>query len=297
MYQVERNIINMPLPSFFWPNKAKLAVSLVVNIEEGAEEMVSDGDRAPDPVDELQVIMRKGRNLGNESNYQYGINAGADRVLQILKKYQARATFTAAALALERAPQLGKKLVQEGHEICAHGYRWAHQHWMKEDKEREFIRMATESLEKTVGTRPTGWLSRYVLTENTRRLLIEEGYKYHMDDYSDDVPWWDTINNKSIIISPYALDTNDMKMWLAPSYTPDQWEKYLIDTFDQLYAESTQTRNKIMSVGVHLRIIGRPGRIKAFENFISYAANHEGNWFASRNEIADSYASQVPYPS
>ena len=297
MSQVERNITNMSLPSFCWPKKAKLAVSLVVNIEEGAEEMVADGDRAPDPVDELQVVMSKGRNLGNESNYQYGINAGAQRVLTLLEKHQAKATFTAAALALERAPQLAQLIVNQGHEICAHGYRWAHQHWMKEDKEREFIRMATGSIEKTTGTRPTGWLSRYVLTENTRRILTEEGYKYHMDDYSDDIPKWDTINNKSIIISPYALDTNDMKMWLAPSYTPSQWEKYLVDTFDQLYAECLQTPNKIMSVGVHLRIVGRPGRIKAFENFIAYAANHQGTWFATRNEIADSYASQVPSPS
>jgi allantoinase len=286
----------MATPEFSWPHGIRLAVSVVVNVEEGAEESIVDGDRAPEPVDELQVVMSKGRNFGNESNYDYGIRAGAPRVLNLLRDYGVTATFTAAALALERAPDLAKEIVADGHEICAHGYRWAHQHWMKEDMERDFIRKAAESIDKTCGKRPAGWLSRYVLTENTRRLLVEEGYTYHMDDYSDDVPRWDVVDGKPILISPYALDTNDMKMWMDASYTPDQWEKYLIDTFDWLYAECADSPNKMMSLGVHLRIVGRPGRMKAFENFLAHAAARDKVWFATRQEIADAYAAQVPAP-
>lgn len=286
----------MATPEFSWPHDMRLAVSVVVNVEEGAEESIADGDRAPEPVDELQVVMSKGRNFGNESNYDYGIRAGAPRVLNLLRDYGVTATFTAAALALERAPDLAKEIVADGHEICAHGYRWAHQHWMKEDMERDFIRKAAESIDKTCGKRPAGWLSRYVLTENTRRLLVEEGYTYHMDDYSDDVPRWDIVDGKPILISPYALDTNDMKMWMDASYTPDQWEKYLIDTFDWLYAECADSPNKMMSLGVHLRIVGRPGRMKAFENFLAHAAARDKVWFATRQEIADAYAAQVPAP-
>ena len=286
----------MATPEFSWPHGIRLAVSVVVNVEEGAEESIADGDRAPEPVDELQVVMSKGRNFGNESNYDYGIRAGAPRVLNLLRDYGVTATFTAAALALERAPDLAKEIVADGHEICAHGYRWAHQHWMKEDMERDFIRKAAESIDKTCGKRPAGWLSRYVLTENTRRLLVEEGYTYHMDDYSDDVPRWDVVDGKPILISPYALDTNDMKMWMDASYTPDQWEKYLIDTFDWLYAECADSPNKMMSLGVHLRIVGRPGRMKAFENFLAHAGARDKVWFATRQEIADAYAAQVPAP-
>ena len=281
---------------FSWPDDKRIAVSLVVNVEEGAEESIADGDRAPEPVDELQVIMSKGRNFGNESNYQYGIRAGAPRVMRLLRDYGVTATFTAAALALERAPGLAKEIIADGHEVCAHGHRWSHQHWMKEDMERDFIRNAANSIEKTCGIRPSGWLSRYVLTENTRRLLAEEGYTYHMDDYSDDTPRWDVVDGKPILISPYALDTNDMKMWMDPAYTPDQWEKYLIDTFDWLYAECANSPNKMMSAGVHLRIIGRPGRMKALENFLAYATAKDEVWFATRKQIADAYAAQVPAP-
>lgn len=281
---------------FKWPDGKRIAVSVVVNVEEGAEESIADGDRAPEPVDELQVVMSKGRNLGNESNYQYGIRAGAPRVMKLLRDYKVNATFTAAALALERAPELAKEIVADGHEICAHGYRWAHQHWMKEDMERDFIRKAWQSIEKTCGKRPDGWLSRYVLTENTRRLLVEEGYSYHMDDYSDDTPRWDVVDGKPILISPYALDTNDMKFWMDPSYTPDQWERYLIDTFEWLYEECADGPSKMMSLGVHLRIVGRPGRIKAFKNFLAHAAQKPDVWFATRKQIADAYAAQVPAP-
>lgn len=216
-----------------WPGGARLAMSFVVNVEEGSEMTVADGDRGPEVVDELGVALKKAvRNYGNESNYQYGIKAGAPRVMTLLEGHGITATFTAAALSLERAPTLTTRIVAGGHEVCSHGWRWVHQFHMDEDAERDFIRKAVASIETTTGTRPHGWLSRYLLTPNTRRLLIEEGFSYHMDDYSDDLPFWDHVDGRPILIVPYALDSNDMKMWTAPSLTPADWCQYAIDTFD-----------------------------------------------------------------
>lgn len=276
--------------SWRWPNDARLALSLVVNVEEGAEQNLADGDRGPEPVDELGVMLKKPvRNYGNETNYAYGINEGAPRVLQLLKKYGMHATFTAAAVALERAPQVAQGIVADGHEVCAHGHRWAFQLGMDEARERQFIRDATSSIERTTGRRPVGWLSRYLHTGETRRLLVEEGYAYHMDDFSRDEPFMDRSHARPIVVLPYALDTNDMKMWNAPAIMPRDWLQYLRDSFDWLYAESA-TRPRMMSVGVHLRIIGRPGRIGAFEAFLRYAASVKGVWIARRSDIAAHYA-------
>lgn len=287
----------MDVPIYPWPNRAQLAVSIVVNVEEGAEATIADGDRAPEPVDELGITLKRAmRNYGNESNYQYGIKAGAPRVMRTLQTREITATFTAAALALERAPDLARQIVAGGHEVCAHGYRWVHQFHMSEEDERAFIRRAVASIQATTGTRPYGWLSRYLLTEHTRRLLSEEGFTYHMDDYSDDAPFWDSRNGKPIVILPYALDNNDMKFWTAPALTPAQWLEYAIDTFEVLYDEGA-SQPRMMSLGVHLRIIGRPGRIRVFERFLDHVQRKPNVWFATRKQIADHFAVQVPAPT
>ncbi len=208
----------------------------------------------------------------------------------MLDKYDIRCTWTTCALSLERAPHIAKYIHERKHEACSHGYRWVHQFRFNEDEEREFIKNATESIKKTTGTRPFGWLSRYLLTENTRKLLIEEGYKYHMDDYSDDIPFWS--NDKKIVILPYAIDTNDMKFWTDPALTPDQWLKYAKDTFDCLYSEGSRGIQKYMSLGLHLRIIGRPGRIGAFEDFLKYIRAKKDVWIGTRYEIAKLFAEQ-----
>ena len=278
--------------SYTWPGGARLALSLVVNVEEGAEFNVLDGDRGPEPVDELGITLKKPvRNFGNESNYAYGIHEGAPRVLALLARQGMPATFTAAAVALERAPQLASAIMQAGHEVCAHGYRWAHQLGMTEEQEREFIRKATASIERSTGVRPVGWLSRYLHTGETRRLLSEEGYLYHMDDYSRDEPFFDRSLAKPMVVLPYALDSNDMKMWNAPSLTPRAWCEYAIDTFDWLLKES-EARPRMMSLGVHLRIIGRPGRIGALERFLQHVAKHADQkvWVARRRDIASHFA-------
>jgi len=281
-----------------WPNDARLAMSIVVNVEEGSEYSVKDGDKGMEPVDELMVHLKKPmRNYGNESNYQYGINEGGPRIIKLLDDYNIRATWTAAALCLERAPYLAEAIARRGDETCSHGYRWVHQFRMNEDEERQFIRDAVTSIEKTTGKRPLGWLSRYLLTENTRRLLQEEGFLYHMDDYSADAPFWDSVNgsDEPMVIVPYALDSNDMKMWVAPSYTPEAWLKYAKDTFDVLYEEGAD-QPRMMSLGLHLRIIGRPGRIWALKEFFEYVKSKPGVWFATRQDIAEHFQANIAKP-
>ena len=278
-----------------WPGDAKVALSVVVNVEEGAEGSILDGDKGMEPVDELGIFVKGPlRNFGNESNYQYGIKAGFPRVSKLLDKYDIKATWTTCALALERAPQIAAYIRDRGHEACSHGWRWQAQHRMDEAQEREYIRKAVTSIKKTTGTRPYGWLSRYLHTENTRRLLAEEGFTYHMDDFSDDMPFWEEVAGKPFVIMPYAVDSNDMKFWTDPALTPDQWLKYATDTFDWLYQEGAAGEPKIMSLGLHLRVIGRPGRIGAFEAFLKHVRARQGVWVATRLEMAQSFAEQHP---
>ncbi|GFE80442.1 chitin deacetylase [Steroidobacter agaridevorans] len=280
-----------------WPNGAKLALSIVVNVEEGSEMTVARGDKGMEPVDELGIHLKMPiRNYGNESNYLYGIKAGAPRIVKLLRNYGVKASWTVAALSLENHPEIAKAIAELGHEPVSHGWRWIHQFKMNEADEREFIRKAVASIQKTVGVRPMGWLSRYLHTDNTRRLLIEEGFSYHMDDYSGDVPFWDrtTVPGKPIAIVPYQLDTNDMKMWIDPAMSPTQWLDYARQCFDQLYREGEAGFPKMMSLGLHLRIIGRPGRIWALEEFLKYATAKRDVWITTRQEIAQHFAKVSP---
>ncbi len=281
-----------------WPGDAQLALSVVVNVEEGAEMSLRDGDKGPEPVDELGVALKLPiRNFANESNYEYGIRAGWPRVRDALARHGITATFTAAALALERAPEIGRAIAEGGHEACSHGWRWIHQFSYDEAREREFVRKAADSIARTTGARPVGWLSRYLHSPRLRRTLAEEGFLYHMDDFSDDVPRWDVVETdqgpRAVVVMPYALDSNDMKFWLAPGYTPAQWLEYAVETFDVLHEEG----GKMMSLGVHLRIIGRPGRIRAFERFLQHARSRPGTWIATREAIARRFAAQFSPPA
>jgi peptidoglycan/xylan/chitin deacetylase (PgdA/CDA1 family) len=285
--------------TYRWPNGAGLALSLVINVEEGAEQNIDDGDAFPEPVDELQAVPRKAIRAGAAaSNYRYGLNEGAPRMLRLLDHFRLPATWTAAGLALLRSTELAQAITARGDEICSHGYRWIPQFEMTEEQERLFIRKAAESILQASGQRPTGWLSRYLYTDNTRRLLLEEGYRYHMDDFSADAPFWDQVTmadgtQQTLAIIPYALDTNDMKFWLDPGYSPADWLDYAIATLDWLIEEA-EAQPRMMSVGTHLRIIGRPGRIGAFKAFLDYATAKPGLWFATRSQIAGHFAASVP---
>ena len=277
-----------------WPDGKRLAVSIVVNVEEGSEYSLAEGDAITEPVDELGVALKKPiRNYGNESNYRYGLGPGFRRIAALLDEYAIPATFTAAALSLERAPHIARYIADGPHEPCSHGWRWIHQFRLDETEERDFIRKAADSIEATTGKRPVGWLSRYLHTEHTRRLLAEEGFAYHMDDYSGDSPFWDTSCGRPMVILPYALDSNDMKFWIDPSLTPRQWLQYAVDTFDWLYQERAP-QPQYMSLGLHLRIIGRPGRIAALQAFFRHVRSHKDVWIATREQIAAHFARQVP---
>jgi allantoinase len=280
-----------------WPNGAKMALSVVVNVEEGSEQTVARGDRGMEPVDELGIFIKAPiRNYANESNYLYGIKAGAPRIVKLLKQYDIMASWTVAAMSLETHPEIAQAIVELGHEPVSHGWRWVHQFRFDEEKERAFIARAVDSIEKSCGVRPYGWLSRYMLTDNTRRLLIEAGFAYHMDDYSGDIPFWDreTVPGKPIAIVPYQLDNNDMKMWTDPAMTPHQWLDYAKANFDQIYREGLAGNPKMMSLGLHLRIIGRPGRLWALEEFFRHVRAHEGIWIATRHQIAQHLATVDP---
>ncbi|CAM3651784.1 polysaccharide deacetylase family protein [Litorimonas haliclonae] len=292
--------MNEPAPkNFTWPNGAKLALSLVVNVEEGAEKSILQGDRGPEPVDELKASPRKEMRVhGNESNYQYGINRGAPRILKLLNSAKVPATWTACAQALEKAPWLAEAIAERGDEPCSHGYRWLFTAFMSEEEERDFIAKGTKSIKETTGRRPVGYLSRYLHTDNIRRSLVKEDYLYHMDDYSDDFPYWDQVDmgdgtTKPLIVLPYAIDSNDMKFWIDPSFTAEMWLDYAKRTFDVLLAEAEEEGARMMSLGLHLRIIGRPGRIWAFEEFLDYVTNRDDVWIARREDIATHFAEQV----
>jgi len=278
-----------------WPKDARLALSIVVNVEEGSERSLLRGDKGMEAVDELGMFLKDPiRNYSNESNYQFGINVGGPRVLALLAQYGMTSTWTVCGQALEAAPDLARAITAQGHEACSHGYRWQFQHRMDEAQERAFILKAADSIEATTGQRPKGWLSRYFATDNTRRLLAEEGFVYHMDDFSDEVPFWDAPDGKPIIVLPYQLDTNDMKMWPHPGYTARDWLDYAIDSFDLLHREG-ETTPRMMSLGVHLRIIGRPGRAAAFERFLQHVQSKAGVWVATRLAIAEHFAKVQPF--
>jgi peptidoglycan/xylan/chitin deacetylase (PgdA/CDA1 family) len=278
--------------SLAWPNGARVAVSLVVNVEEGSERSVSRGDSGMEAVDELGMFFKGPvRNHANESNYRFGITAGAPRLLRLLADYGCASTWTVCGMSLEEAPDLARAISAAGHEACSHGYRWQFQYKMDEAQELDFIRRAVAAIEATTGQRPLGWLSRYLPSDNTRRLLAAEGFLYHMDDFSGEAPFWDAPAGTPIIVLPYQLDTNDMKMWSDPAYTARAWLDYVIDSFDLLYAEGAG----MLSVGVHLRIMGRPGRAQCFERLLRHITSKPDVWVATRLDIARHFAAQVPW--
>jgi peptidoglycan/xylan/chitin deacetylase (PgdA/CDA1 family) len=281
-----------------WKPGAPLAVSIVVNLEEGAEMSIERGDASMEPVDEFGMFSREpARNLVNESNYRYGLTQGAQRVARLLSDRALHATWTCAATALESAPHVARLIADGGHEVCAHGHRWIVQLKMDEDTERTFILAARDSIARSTGRAPSGWLSRYYTTLHTRRLLVDADFAYHMDDFSDDLPFWDRSHARPILVVPYQLDTNDMKMWAHPAYTPDHWLKYACDSLEWLLRESRERAEpRMMSLGVHLRIIGRPGRIWALERFLDRVLASDGACVLTRAEIAAACTS-IDHPS
>ncbi|MEL6788590.1 MAG: allantoinase PuuE [Cyanobacteria bacterium J06607_15] len=279
---------NPPHPK--WKGDAKIALQIVLNYEEGSEYSIPDGDETSEIY--LREVpgssMGKGmRDLQVESVYEYGSRAGFWRLMRLFQAKGIPVTIFGAALALERNPAAVEAIVEAGYDICCHGWRWIGYHLIDEAEEREHIQKAIASLKKLTGDRPLGWYCRYAPSLNTRRLIVEEGgFLYDSDAYNDDLPYWVEVAGKDHLVIPYTLDNNDMKYCVAPGFNNgNDFYTYLKDAFDVLYAEG-ETSPKMMSVGLHARLAGKPGRIAALARFIDYVQNHERVWICRRLDIA-----------
>jgi putative urate catabolism protein len=272
-----------------WPGGARLALSFVLNYEEGAENWVPDGDAGSESyLHEIIGVppLIGERNLNIESVYEYGSRAGFWRIHRLFGAHGMPLTVYAAGLALERNPDAARAMAEAGWEVASHGWRWFDYSIVPEDEEREHIRKVIEAGERLVGHRPVGWYCGR-MSRNTRRLIAEEGgFLYDSDDYSDDLPYWTEVEGKPYLILPYSLDNNDFKFLINNGFTSsDQFFTYLKDAFD-LMMEEGRTTPKMMSVGLHCRISGRPGRARALERFLDYVAGFPDAWVTTREQIA-----------
>ncbi|MGN6551164.1 MAG: allantoinase PuuE [Pararhizobium sp.] len=276
-------------PEGTWPNGAKLAVNVVVNYEEGSERSFAMGDGDQEPMTEWGAYPFPAsiRNLAMESMYEYGSRVGVWRVLDALGEAGIKATFFACAVAFEKNPEVAREVVRAGHEVCSHGYRWEEVFRLTREEEREHIRLALDSFEKTCGKRPVGWYCRYGPSVHTRELLVESGqFLYDSDAYNDDVPYTVAVGGREHLVLPYTCDVNDLRFWIAPGFiNADDFYRYLCESLDVLLAES-EGGLRMMSIGLHPRMIGRPGRIRSLSRFFDYARAKSGIWFATREEIA-----------
>ncbi len=287
---------NPPHPK--WPGDARIALQIVLNYEEGSEYSIPDGD------DTSEIYLRevpgssmgKGmRDLQVESVYEYGSRTGFWRLMRLFKAKDIQVTIFGAALALERNPAAAEAIVDAGYDICCHGWRWIGYHLLDEAEERKHIKKAVASLKKLTGDRPVGWYCRYAPSLNTRRLIVEEGgFLYDSDAYNDDLPYWVEVEAKPHLVIPYTLDNNDMKYCVAPGFNSgNDFYTYLKDAFDVLYTEG-ETAPKMMSVGLHARLAGKPGRIAALARFIDYVQSHDRVWICRRLDLAQHWLKHHP---
>lgn len=271
-----------------WPGGARLAVQVVLNYEEGGESCVLHGDAASETFlsDIVGAQAYAARHLSMESLYEYGSRAGVWRLLRLFKRFNVPVTIFAVADALKRYPDMAEAFLKHGHEIASHGLKWISYQDVDEATERAHIAEAVEIIAKLTGEKPLGWYTGRT-SPNTRRLIVEHGgFAYDADDYSDDLPFWTREHGAPHLVVPYTLDANDMRFATPQGFnTSEHFFTYLKDTFDVLYAEG-ETAPKMMSVGLHCRLAGRPGRFAAIERFLAYAIKHEDVWFARRVEIA-----------
>jgi allantoinase len=287
-------------PDARWPGDARLAVSFVLNYEEGAESTPLEGDPASEAflhevVGAPATIGR--RNLNTESMFEYGSRAGFWRIHRIFQRHELPLTVYAVGQALERNPEVARAMVAAGWEIASHGWRWIDYMKMPEEEEREHIRRAIEAIERVTGRRPVGWYTGRI-SGNTRRLVAEAGgFLYDSDSYADELPYWVDVEGTPVLIIPYTLDVNDFKFTLPNGFvTADDFFSYCKDSFDQLYEEG-RTSPRMMSVGLHCRVIGRPGRARGLDRFLTYIGEHEGVWVTTREAVARHWRQHHPPPA
>ncbi|WP_299377928.1 allantoinase PuuE [uncultured Kiloniella sp.] len=284
-------------PAVTWPGKARVAVQFVLNYEEGGENCVLHGDPASETfLSEIigAAAFEGARHMSMESIYEYGSRAGVWRILKLFRERNIPITLFAVAMAMERHPAVIEAAMKDGHEICSHGYRWINYHGMSREEEREHMQKAIEIQKRITGERPLGWYTGRT-SENTRALVAEEGgFIYDADDYSDDLPFWSRVVDKPHLVVPYTLDTNDMRFASAQGFnTGDHFFTYLKDAFDTLYEEGAE-EPKMMSIGLHCRLIGRPGRFAGLKKFVDYIQSHDHVWCARRIDIANHWIKNHP---
>ena len=280
-----------------WPGGARIAVSVVVNWEEGGEANILHGDPASEAAsnDVVNAAPRVGiRDLRTESMFEYGSRAGVWRLRRVLADRAIPATVFAVGMAVERSPGVVAALAADGHEICPHGYRWLDYSDVPADTERVHIARTVEAIRAVTGQRPLGWYTGRMSTR-TRGLLVEDGgFLYDSDDYSDDLPFWTRVAGTPHLVIPYSLDVNDMRFVGSPGFAHGgQFFWYARDTFDQLYEEGADLP-RMMSIGLHCRLSGRPGRARAVARLLDHIGSHEGVWFARRIDIAQHWIKQHP---
>ena len=271
-----------------WPNNAKLALQIVLNYEEGAENSVLHGDKHSETF--LSEIIGaqpiKGRHINMESLYEYGSKRGFWRIHELFQKKKIPLTIFGVAMALERNPEICKAIKDADYEIACHGWRWIDYQNISKSVEKKHMDLAIKTIKKIFGQRPLGWYTGRC-SPNTRDLVMNEGgFLYDSDSYSDDLPYFEKRNNKKQLIVPYTLDNNDMRFATNQGFNSgDQFYNYLKDSFDVLYKEG-ETNPKMMSVGLHCRIVGKPGRLKSLERFLDYVLEHKDVWICKRIDIA-----------
>ena len=288
---MNRNLIGYGrnYPKIEWPDGARIAVSIAVHFQEGAERTPLEGDRDPEPATEGIYAEPGRRDYFVESFWEYGPRRGFWRIADTLDRYDVKATFFCCGRALERNPQAAAEITARGHEPAGHGYRFLEAYDMTEAEEREQIRLCIEAVEATTGQRPVGWHSRGP-SERTLRLLADEGgFVYHSDAYGDDLPYFDEADGRRLLAVPYTLDVTDAKFWALNRFAgftrPDNFFNVMRGAFDRLYDEGAE-HPQMMSIGVHLRISGRPSRARQLDKFLAYARGFPGVWFARRVDIA-----------
>ena len=271
-----------------WPNNARIAVQIVLNYEEGAENCVLNGDKNSEIF--LSEIIGaqpvKGRHINMESLYEYGSRAGFWRLHKLFQEKKIPITVFGVGMALEKNPEVCKAIIEADYEVASHGWRWIDYQNIKKSEEKKHMNLAIKAHTKIFGERPNGWYTGRC-SPNTRDLVMEDGgFLYDSDSYSDDLPYWETRNKKKQLIIPYTLDNNDMRFATNQGFnTGDHFFSYLKDSFDALYEEG-ETSPKMMSVGLHCRLIGKPGRIQSLKRFLDYILKHEDVWICKRIDIA-----------
>ena len=271
-----------------WPNNARLALQIVLNYEEGGENCVLNGDKYSETF--LSEIIGakaiKGRHISIESIYEYGSRAGFWRLNNLFKEKRIPVTIFGVGLALKQNPEVCEAIKKGNYEVAAHGYRWIDYQNIKKSVEKKHMKQAINTIKEIFGSRPLGWYTGRC-SPNTRDLVFDDGnFMYDSDSYSDDLPYWEYRGKKKQLIIPYTLDNNDMRFATNQGFnTGDHFYNYLKDSFDALYEEG-KTNPKMMSVGLHCRLIGRPGRIQSLKKFLDYVLEFDDVWICKRIDIA-----------